>query len=128
MWKEEEYLRYLEIKGTDVVCFMGSGYNFEDYPVGQEFYYPFGWYEPQADLGRGFNIEQCIVFAKMYYGRNIFDRFRLVKKYRFRLNVFCGSKRREEYCLVQNIRTEEVFHLREEEVDKFYYLLMAEPF
>tara|TARA_R110002074_G_scaffold274514_1_gene446022 strand:- start:293 stop:679 length:387 start_codon:yes stop_codon:yes gene_type:complete len=127
MWKEEEYLKRLELQGIDTVCFMGSGYVFEDYRIGQEFYFPFSYYAISADFRRGFTILDSINYAKSYYGRNIFDRYKIIKKYEFKKNKFYGNLRREEKCLIKNTRTKEIIHLKDEDVDRLSWCLMAEP-
>lgn len=126
MWKEIEYLELLELNGIDTVCFMGSGYDFEDYTIGQEFYFPFAWYEIDAVISRGFNIQECLKKIKRY-NRLPEDRFKLIRKYKFRTNKLWGGKIREEHCLIKNLRTNEVIHLKDKEVDRFYWCLMAEP-
>ena len=128
MWKEKEYLELLESRNTDTVCFMGSGYKFEDYAIGQEFYFPFSWYEVEAVILRGFNIEECL--KKMArYKRLPEDRFKIIKKYKFKhaFNDISRVKIRYEYCLIKNLRTKKITHLKDYDVDKFYCCLMAEP-
>jgi hypothetical protein len=127
MWKEKEYLELLEANGVDTVCFMGSGYHFEDYRIGQEFYFPYGFMALDAKLERGFNIEDAKQVAKNYYNIDITDRFKIIKKYEFRQNIFYGNRMRLEKCLIQNLRTKEIKHLKDKEVDIFYYCLMAQP-
>lgn len=126
MWKEKQYIELLESKSIDTVCFMGSGYDFEDYRVGQEFFFPFAWYEVEAVIERGFNINECLKKIKGY-NRLPEDRFKLIQKYEFRVNKIWGGKLRYEKCLIQNLRTKQIIQLKDKEVDKFYCCLMAEP-
>jgi hypothetical protein len=127
MWKEKEYLELLELNGIDTVCFMGSGYDFEDYRVGQEFYFSYAFMALDAKLERGFNTYHAKQVSINYYNIDITDRFKIIKKYEFRKNIFYGNKMRLEKCLIQNLRTKEITHLKDKEVDRLYWCLMAEP-
>lgn len=123
MWKEKEYLELLESKGVDTVCFMGSGYHFEEYRVGQEFYFPYAYYAIDANKDT-ITIDELKIAFSSY---DMSDRYRLIQKYKFRKNQLFAGKYRIEHCLVKNLRTGGIIHLKDSGIDRFYWLLMAEP-
>lgn len=110
-WKADEYLEYLESEGVDTVCFMGYGFDFEDYRVGQEFYMSYAFFARRAKLDKITVGELKIAFR----GYNMSDRYRLTQKYEFK-TAFSGNIFRAEKCIVQNLRTKESFRFSEEQI------------
>jgi hypothetical protein len=126
MWKEKEYIELLESMGIDTCCFMGSGYHFPDYKVGQEFYFPYAYY---GYLAKQENPEAFEAVKNMMKGNNIevTDRWKLIQRYKYEVNKIWDGQQRNDKILIQNLRTKEIKELRFlEDIEKFYYCLMAE--
>ncbi len=126
MWKEKEFLKQLEFNGIDTCCFMGSGFYFTDYKVGQEFYYTYAYYGTNAKKDKPETFKDVKTML-LHQGVNITDRFKLLSKYKYAENPIRG-RFRKEYITIRNLRTGVVRQIRfDEEIELFYYCLMAEP-
>lgn len=124
MWKEKEYLQLLEDSGIDTVCFMGSGYQFEEYRIGQEFYKPYAYYGKLAKEDVPDALRHVIA---MYSEVNMTDKYKLIQKFTFKENKIYGHLQRYDKVLIQNTRTKEIKELRfQSEIDDFSLFLMAD--
>ena len=128
MWKEKEFLAELEQMGIDTVLFMGSGYHFEDYRVGQEFYFSYAYWGIMARQ----HIEDCLhhVLMDLKCNKiNPFDRYKLIRKYKYEKNKIFGFMQRNEMILIKNLRTKEVRDVTRNNylLDGLFYCIMCKP-
>jgi len=124
MWKEEEYIQLLEDFGIDTVCFMGSGWNIEDVKVGSTFYFSYAFYGMSADKRRE-KILQHIISDRSILEKStkLTDKFKIVSKFRFVNNQITNGKRREEYVVVENLRTGKRERLSDKQIDGLFYCI-----
>ena len=129
MWKEKEFLELLKENGIDTVCFMGSGYHLKDYKVGQEFYKSYAYYGIMAKQDNPEAFKHTLAMIKSSK-INLLDRYKLIKKYEYRLNPIWNFKQRYSKILIQNLRTKEIIDVTNNEFfinNELYYCIMCEP-
>lgn len=126
MWKEKEFLKELDKKGVDTVCFMGSGYKLEDYKVGQEFYKPYAFWGNFAKQENSDSFE-AVKSRLRLWNVDVTDRYRILRKYIIKPNPFYNNLQRYHHLQVINLRTKEVSLITEDYYLDFYYFYMAEP-
>ena len=128
MWKEKEFLEELELAGIDTVLFMGSGYHFEDYRVGQEFYFSYAYWGVLARQ-KAPDCFRHVLSSLKSNNINPFDRYKLIRKYKYEKNKIYGFMQRNENILIKNLRTKEVKDVTRNNylLDSFYYCIMCEP-
>lgn len=128
MWKEKEFIELLETNGIDTCLFMGSGYHFEDYRVGQEFYLTYAFHGVLAKQDKPDSFRTIKICIKQW-GYNPCDRWRLIRKYKYEKNKIYGFMQRNEMILIKNLKTKEVKDITRNELWLlgFYYCLMCEP-
>lgn len=125
MWKETEFIEMLESKDIDTVCFMGSGYSFEDIKVGSVFYISYAFMNM---CGKDHNnIDNACIFFKHYYreyikDHNLTDSYKIISKFK-RDRHYKNKYQLVEYLRIKNLRTKEYIKFSLQQIDNMYLLV-----
>ena len=120
---------FLESIGVDTACIMGYGYSFEDVKIGSTFYFSYLYYGRLATVRNGASLQDTLK-AVLAQHKPIFDKYKLVKKYRIvdtyifddNTKKVVAKNTRREYVLIKNLRTKEVVFIDDIVVDNFKLL------
>ena len=120
LWKEDQYIDELEKIGIDTVCFMGSGYGIEDVRVGSEFYFTYAFLARRAVHSK-IGIEEILIANRGWY--ILFDKYRIISKYRYKESKITGLKYRDDFVRIKNMRTKEIHNPNWDVIDNLFYCL-----
>lgn len=135
----EQYESLLDENNIDTCCFMGYGYNLEDVKVGCTFYFSYLFFslsttEHRADKEATLRAIKQHISNSGYFGIQFefTDKFKLISKYKYFNRYYTDHVKRksvpirvrDNYIVIQNLRTKIKYTIPDEFIDRFSFLLM----